>query len=169
MVKLQDRFEAVIKLGLQAAVERSVMAFRHSCVIVTADYTRVLSIGYNSSNGGRLQRGMMSLHAESSAIKKAIRKHGRNVLVGANMFIFRATKSGHQSPVHVCSNCEFHIRKARIAKVYCYERETIPICQVSDSIEQLVANLTKRYGRGKKLKRVMKDRIVTALSDVMYT
>jgi tRNA(Arg) A34 adenosine deaminase TadA len=137
MKLLKLRFlEEISTLALDTAREKGELTFRHGCVLLSSD-NRLLSVGFNRSNGGYIQKGMFSVHAESMAIRKAIRKYGKEMVRGSKLYVFRLTKAGNPSEVQVCENCTRHIERAGVGKVYCHQRTTPITRATSKGIEAI--------------------------------
>jgi deoxycytidylate deaminase len=127
-----DNIDDITKLAMDTAEQHSLMAFRHSAVLLSSD-NKLLATGFNLSYGGYLQHGMFSRHAESMAIAKATRKFGKKMVRGAKIYIFKLTGAGVLAPVKVCDNCRIKLEKAGIAEVYFQER-TEPIKNETNAI-----------------------------------
>lgn len=119
--------------------------FRHGCVIVDKN-DRLLSTGSNFSYGGYIRHGRFTEHAETNAIKSAIRRYGKKVLIGAKLYVVKLSPAGVKKPSNPCEQCSYHIRRAGISFVYFYER-TEPVHHDTANIIRELRKQNRNYNK----------------------
>ena len=99
----------VIEMAIKAA-NRSSMKYMIGAVIF--DGREIVGIGYNKQL--RSKAAPYSIHAEVSAIKWAIKKHGADRLKGCDLFVYRAPGN----LAYPCSCCRSIIEAVGIRRVF---------------------------------------------------
>lgn len=132
------RTDEILEVVKSVAQQCNDVTMKHGCVIVDSK-GKILGTGVNYSFGGYIQHGRFTEHAETAAIKSAIRKHGSKALIGAKLFVIKVTNAGNVRPSNPCEQCTYHIQRAGIKSVYFNYRDetTEPIRRkTSDIVEQ---------------------------------
>tara|TARA_B100000287_G_scaffold411946_1_gene441888 strand:- start:68 stop:403 length:336 start_codon:yes stop_codon:yes gene_type:complete len=94
---------------------KSDMNFNHGCVIVYRG--KIVGKGYNTYINSNCN-DKLSLHAEVSAIKDALKKISANELKKCDLIVIRINKIGNYLNSKPCSNCTNYINKFCIKKVF---------------------------------------------------
>lgn len=120
---------------IEAAIEqalRSDMGFKHGAVIVKDGL--IVSRGFNYIYKDRRSKNHYSMHAERSAIYKAL--HCKVDLDGASIYVVRLNNLGNLSHSKPCYHCAQKIIELNITRTY-YSISQSQICETETRIIDL--------------------------------